>query len=75
MTKAELHALVDELPEESLEPAAVLLRRAQDPLIARLEAAPLDDEPLTGEDRAALEAAGKEPRLDWRAASAELRAE
>ena len=50
MTRADLHRLVDELPEASLEPAAVLLERAQDPAIARLEAAPWDDEPFTDEE-------------------------
>jgi hypothetical protein len=42
MTKTELHRLVDQLPEESLPAAAVLLRRAQDPLVAKLDAAPYD---------------------------------
>jgi hypothetical protein len=55
MTRAELHRLVDELPEESVDAAGVLLIRAKDPLVATLEAAPLDDEPYTGEDRAASE--------------------
>jgi hypothetical protein len=36
MTRAELHRLVDELPEASLEPAAVLLERSKDPAIAAL---------------------------------------
>ncbi len=53
MTRAELHRLVDELPEESVDPAGVLLMRAKDPVVATLEAAPFDDEPYTGEDRAA----------------------
>ena len=53
MTRAELHRLVDELPEESVDAAGVLLTRAKDPLVATLEAAPFDDEPYTGEDRAA----------------------
>lgn len=53
MTRAELHRLVDELPEESVDAAGVLLIRAKDPVVATLEAAPFDDEPYTGEDRAA----------------------
>jgi hypothetical protein len=52
MTRAELHRLVDELPEESVDAAGVLLTRAKDPFVATLEAAPFDDEPYTGEDRA-----------------------
>ncbi|HEX4114895.1 MAG TPA: hypothetical protein VHY18_03375 [Solirubrobacteraceae bacterium] len=55
MTRAELHRLVDELPEESVDAAGVLLIRAKDPVVATLEAAPFDDEPYTGEDRAASE--------------------
>jgi hypothetical protein len=55
MTRAELHRLVDELPEESVDAAGVLLICAKDPLVATLEAAPFDDEPYTGEDRAASE--------------------
>jgi hypothetical protein len=38
VTRADLHRLVDALPEESLEPAAVVLERAKDPVLARLEA-------------------------------------
>lgn len=53
MTRAELHRLVDELPEESVDAAGVLLTRAKDPLVATLEAAPFDDEPYTREDREA----------------------
>ncbi|HTC73025.1 MAG TPA: hypothetical protein VK655_09060 [Solirubrobacteraceae bacterium] len=53
MTRAELHRLVDELPEESVDAAGVLLTRAKDPMVATLEAAPFDDEPYTGEDREA----------------------
>ncbi|HTR89566.1 MAG TPA: hypothetical protein VMG62_05595 [Solirubrobacteraceae bacterium] len=75
MTRADLHRLVDELPEESVDAAGVLLTRAKDPVLAALEAAPFDDEPYTGEDRAASEEGwaayqrGEAIRLD------ELRAE
>ena len=55
MTRAELHRLVDELPEESVEAAGALLTRAKDPMVATLEAAPFDDEPYTREDREASE--------------------
>jgi len=44
---------VDELPDESVDAAGVLLTRAQDPLVAALEAAPLDDQPYAEDDRAA----------------------
>ena len=62
MTRADLHRLVDELPEASLEPAAVLLERAKDPVEARLEAAPWDDEPFTDEERRAVDEALADPR-------------
>lgn len=55
MTRADLHRLVDELPDESVDSAGVLLTRAKDPVLAVLEAAPFDDEPYTGDDRAASE--------------------
>lgn len=52
-----LHTLVDELPEPEL-PAArrylEYLRQTADPLRRALEAAPVDDEPLTDEDLAAV---------------------
>jgi hypothetical protein len=61
MTRAELHRLVDELPEASLDPVARLLERARDPTVAMLDASPLDDEPYTREEQAAVEAAFREP--------------
>lgn len=72
MTKTELHRLVDELPEESLPAAAVLLRRAQDPVVAKLDAAPYDDEELTDEDLVAVRDARREPGVPWSQAEAEL---
>lgn len=74
MTKAELHQLVDALPDDSVDAAGVLLRRAQDPLIAKLEAAPYDDEPVTDTDRDAISDAVREPGLSWSPVSQELRA-
>jgi hypothetical protein len=55
MTRADLHRLVDELPDESVDAAGVLLARAKDPVLTSLETAPSDDEPYTGDDRAASE--------------------
>jgi hypothetical protein len=75
MTKTELHRLVDDLPEESLEAAAVLLRRAQDPVVAELDAAPDDDEAFTEEDEDAVRQARSEPGLPWSEAEQELRTE
>lgn len=55
MTRADLHRLVDQLPEESIEPTATVLERARNPLWAVLQAAPPDDEPVSEEDVAAVE--------------------
>ena len=72
MTKAQLHELVDALPDASVDAAGVLLRRAQDPVQAKLEAAQFDDEPFTDEDRAAIDEARHEPGLAWSDVSSEL---
>jgi hypothetical protein len=75
MTRAELHRLVDELPEESVDAAGVLLTRAKDPMVATLEAAPFDDEPYTGRDREASEEGWAAYRRGEAIDVAELRAE
>jgi hypothetical protein len=72
MTKTELHRLVDALPDESLPAAAILLQRAQDPVAAKLDAAPYDDEELTDEDLRAVKVARSEPGIPWSDAEAEL---
>jgi hypothetical protein len=54
MTRADLHRLVDELPDESVDAAVVLLTRAKDPVLATLQAAPYDDEAETEEERSAV---------------------
>jgi len=48
MTIVDLHPLVDELPEASLEPVG-------HPVLAVLDAAPWDDEPYTADQQAAVE--------------------
>ncbi len=53
-TKQDLHHLVDELPDASVEPAARWLARAKDPMVAVLDAAPIDDEPLSDDERTAI---------------------
>ncbi|HEY4810502.1 MAG TPA: hypothetical protein VIH71_05535 [Solirubrobacteraceae bacterium] len=75
MTRAELHRLVDELPEESVDAAGVLLTRAKDPMVATLEAAPFDDEPYTGVDREASDEGWVAYRRGEAITVAELRAE
>jgi hypothetical protein len=66
---------VDELPEESLDAAGVLLTRAKDPMVATLEAAPFDDESYTGEDREASDEGWVAYRRGEAVNVAELRAE
>ena len=75
MTRAELHRLVDELPDESVDAAGVLLTRAKDPMVATLEAALFDDEPYTGDDRAASEEGWAAYQRGETVGVAELRAE
>ena len=72
MTKADLHDLVDALPDEAIDAAGVLLRRAQDPVLAKLEAARYDDEAFTDSDRTAVEDGASEPAVPWSEASSEL---
>jgi hypothetical protein len=72
MTRAELHRLVDALPDEALPTAAILLRRAQDPVTAKLDAVPYDDEGMTDEDLRAVKEARSEPGISWSDAGAEL---
>jgi len=65
ITRTELHQLIDALPDESLPVVAILLRRAQDPVAAKLDAAPHDDEELTDEDLRAIKEARSEPGASW----------
>lgn len=55
----ELHAIVDQLPEDELAEARRLLMalRALDPALRAAQLAPVDDEPLTEEEREAIAAA------------------
>ncbi|HZS11185.1 MAG TPA: hypothetical protein VFA38_02975 [Nitrospirales bacterium] len=70
-TRAELHRLVDGLPEENLPAAARALTTLQDedPVLRAFMNAPLGDEPLTEEDIAAIEEAHQEIArgdvVDW----------
>jgi len=66
-TRAQLHRLVDALPEAAVAPVAAYVRRAIDPMIAVLDAAPLDAEPCTAADRAEVDTAFAEAdREGWR---------
>ena len=55
-----LHKLIDELPEEEIQAAQrylEFLSTCQDPLVRALESAPEDDEPITDEEREAVDEA------------------
>jgi len=60
-----LHRLVHALPDQSLEAAAALLRRAQDPVVAELDASPYDDEEFTSDDEDAVREGLREPGVAW----------
>jgi hypothetical protein len=49
--------MVDALPDEAVSEAALLLERAADPMLRHLDAAPVDDEPDTDDERAEADAA------------------
>lgn len=64
MTKADLHRLVDELPDEAVDVAARLLEHAtEDPMMFILDNAPFDDEPVTSEEEAQVAEARKSPAV------------
>lgn len=62
--KERLHSLVEELPEPEVHAALrfveYLRQEASDPVARALREAPYDDEPLTGEDLAELDAAERD---------------
>jgi len=60
MTRADLHRLIDELPESSVDEAAVVLSHLNDPMVAKHYTAPWDDEALSPDDLAALGAAERD---------------
>lgn len=60
--RAELHKLVEALRPEALAEAHAALKPLTDPLQRALLAAPVDDEPVTEDDRADLDAARSEYR-------------
>ena len=60
LPKQRLHQLIDELPEDEIRAAErylEFLSASQDPLIQALESAPEEDEPITDEEREAVEEA------------------
>ena len=81
MTKADLHQLVDALPESEQETAFRILKcltdEKKDPFLQALAAAEEDDEPFTLEDqeaiRLSLEAADRGEIISWEESTARLR--
>lgn len=80
-TKADLHQLVDSLPDRELIAAQRFLEflrssEAEDPVIRAFLDAPYDDEPLTQEEEAAVEEARAEiargEAQTWESVRAEL---
>ncbi len=72
MTKAELHELVDALPDgvnrlRGCPPAA-----SAGSGLAKLDAAPYDDEAFTDHDRVAVDSGMSEPGVQWSEVSSEL---
>lgn len=68
-----MHKIVDELPDDSVDVAGALLRRAaEEPEAAQLLMAPWDDEPVTEEEQAAVHDALKEPGIPLDEARREL---
>jgi hypothetical protein len=63
--RAELHTILDSLPEDRLEAAREALAALADPVLLALLSAPEDDEPLTDEDLQAI-AEGEEDRKHGR---------
>ncbi len=53
-TRADLHRLVDELPEVVTKRAALLLGGLRDPALVAMLTAPIDDEQETDEARCAI---------------------
>ncbi len=62
--REELHKLLDHIPESDVATARKFLRSLVDPVELALLTAPLDDEPETAEERAAVEAALADPAPD-----------
>jgi len=53
-TRADLHALIDGLPEGRLDSVRAVLESAMSPVARALAAAPDDDEPETADEQAAV---------------------
>ena len=67
MTRTELHALLDSLPDDRLEEARQRLAElVDDPVLRALMLSPIDEEPLTDDERATIdEARAAYRRGEW----------
>lgn len=64
MTRAELHKLLDEVPDARVDSVGVVLRRVvDDPDVERLLTIPWDDEPVSEEEDRLVVEARKEPSV------------
>jgi hypothetical protein len=73
-TRAHLHNLVDLLPDCELESARRLLAALpEDPMLRVLMDAPIDDEPVTAEERRLLDEARESLRTEGGITTVELR--
>jgi hypothetical protein len=63
-TRAELYRLLDRIPATDVSAARQYLESLADPVLRALREAPLDDEPETPEEKAAVDAALADPAAD-----------
>jgi len=64
MTRAELHQLLDEVPDARVDSVGIVLRRVvDDPEVERLLTIPWDDEPVSEEEDRLVVEARKEPSV------------
>ncbi|HKA49292.1 MAG TPA: hypothetical protein VKK19_06850 [Candidatus Dormibacteraeota bacterium] len=64
MTRAELHKLLDEVPDARVDSVGIVLRRVvDDPEVERLLTIPWDDEPVSEEEDRLVVEARKEPSV------------
>jgi len=72
-SRAELHDIIDMLPDSELESAQRLLRALpDDPVLRALLTAPIDDEPVTEHEREILDRARESLRAESGVTTAEL---
>ena len=73
-----LHQLIDDLPEQEIQAARRYLQflcGQDDPVLRAIRSAPVDDEPLTDEDRAAIDEAQRDLDAGNRVSDAQIRAD